>query len=241
MSYQPEVYSEERELRTGDEAEMVVGRSVRSCTAPGIILFAGLLLFDRQAAAAPDELDYFHGCVKQELPAALRRFVITKGADGLNRAEDSAKTAIVDDLFSVCRQRAVDSSHRVDDRSYVDNTVGSFFKQIPGIVELQHRIEQQWKSDPDKALEDQAVRMYPICLEGTARKLARTSNDPADAIEHGALAACEKSRQTVFDIHARHGKSYDPEAMKALEQEFHRKLPDVVTRTRDDVRKATQQ
>jgi len=163
---------------------MVVGRSVRSCTAPGIILFAGLLLFDQQAAAAPDELDYFHGCVKQELPAALRRFVITKGADGLNRAEDSAKTAIVDDLFSVCRQRAVDSSHRVDDRSYVDDTVGSFFKQIPGIVELQHRIEQQWKSDPDKALEDQAVRMYPICLEGTARKLARTSNDPADAIEH---------------------------------------------------------
>jgi hypothetical protein len=221
--------------------EIAFGRLARSCIAPGLILVLGLWSFDRQAAAASDELEYFHECVKQELPTTLRLFVIKNGPDGLTRAEDSAKFDIVNSLFSVCRQRAVDSSHRVDDRSYVDDSVGSFFKQIPRFVELQRQTEQLWKSDPDKAIEDQAVRTYPLCLEGTARRLARTSDDPADTIEHGALAACEKSRQTIFDTYSSHGKSYDPEAMKALEQEFHRKLPDVVTRTRNDVRKATQQ
>lgn len=132
------------------------------------------------------------------------------------------------------------SSHSVDERSYVDDVVGSFFKQVPRIVELRRQTEQLWKSDPDKAIEDQAMRTYSLCLEGTARRLARTSDDPADAIEQGSFAACEKNRQIVLDTYPNHNKSYDPEAMKALEQEFHRKLADVVTRTRNDVRKATQ-
>ena len=223
------------------KAEIALSRSSQCCVATGLIIVLGLAFFDRQGAAASDELEYFHECVKQELPTTLRLFVIKNGPDRLTRAEDSAKADIVDSLFSVCRQRAVDNSHRVDERSYVDDTVGSFFKQVPRIVELQRQTEQLWKSNPDKAVEDQAVRTYPLCLEGTARRLARTSNDPTDTIEHGALAACEKSRQTIFDTYSSHGKSYDPEAMKALEQEFHRKLPDVVTRTRNDVRKATQQ
>jgi hypothetical protein len=221
--------------------ELAFGGTAQPGLGAGLILVMGLCFFARQAAAASDELEYFHECVKQELPTTLRLFVIKNGPDGLNRAEDSAKAEIANNLFSVCRQRAVASSHRVDERSYVDDTVGSFFKQIPRIVELQRQTEQLWKANPDKAIEDQAVRTYPLCLEGTARRLARTSNDPTDTIEHGALAACEKSRQTIFDTYSRHGKSYDRDAMKALEQEFHRKLPDVVTRTRDDVRKATQQ
>jgi len=40
--------------------------------------------------------------------------------------------------------------------------------------------ELQWKTDPEKALEDQAVRAYSICLQGTARGLSRTSNDPSE-------------------------------------------------------------
>jgi hypothetical protein len=218
-----------------------LNRSSQFCVAAGLILVMGLAFFDRQAAAAADELEYFHECVKQELPATLRRFVIANGPERLNRAEDSARADIVNSLFSICRQRALDSSHRVDERSYVDDTVGSFFKQIPGIVELQRQTEQLWKSNPDKAIEDQAVRAYSLCLEGTARRLARTSDDPTDTIEQGSLAACDKSRQIIFDTYSSHSKSYDPEAMKALEQEFHSKLPEVVTRTRNDVRKAKQQ
>lgn len=222
-------------------AAIALSRSSKFCVAAGLIIVVGLAFLDREAAAASDELGYFHECVQQELPTTLRLFVIKNGPDGLTRAEDSAKADIVNSIFSVCRQRALDNSQRVDDRSYVDDTVGTFFKQIPRIVELQRQTEQLWKSNPDRAIEDQAVRTYPLCLEGTARRLARTSNDPADTIEHGALAECEKSRQTIFDLYSSHGKSYEPGAMKALEEEFHRKLPDIVTRTRSDVRKATQQ
>jgi hypothetical protein len=209
--------------------------------AAGLALITGLALFDQQAAAAPDELEYFHECVNQEIPASLRRFVIVNGPERLTRAEASAKADIVNSVFSVCRQRAVDSSHRVDEQSYVNDTVETLFKQIPKFVELQRQIEQLWKSDPAKAIEDQAVRAYSLCLEGTARRLSRTSDDPPDTIEQGSLAACEKNRQVVFDTHSSHDKSYSPEAMKALEQEFHRKLPEVVTKTRNDVRKAKQQ
>jgi hypothetical protein len=211
------------------------------CVAAGLALIMDVALFDRQAAAAPDELEYFHECVKQELPATLRRFVIANGSESLTRAEAGAKADIVNSLFSVCRQRAIDGSHRVDEQSYVNDTVETFFKQIPRIVELQRQTEQLWKSDPAKAIEDQAVRAYSLCLEGTARRLSRTSDDPTDTIEQGLLAACEKSRQIIFDTFSSHSKSYDPEAMKAFEQEFHHKLPEVVTRTRNDVRKAKQQ
>jgi hypothetical protein len=211
------------------------------CVAAGLALIIDVALFYRQAAAASDELEYFHECVKQELPAALRRFVIANGSERLNRAEAGAKADIVNSLFSVCRQRAMDSSHPVDEQSYVNETVETLFKQIPKIVELQRQTEQLWKSDPAKAIEDQAVRTYSLCLEGSARRISRTSDDPADTIEQGALAACEKNRQLIFDTYSSHSKSYSPEAMKALEHEFHLKLPEVVTRTRNDVRKAKQQ
>jgi hypothetical protein len=203
----------------------------------GLAVITAPALFDQQAAAASDELEYFHKCVSQEIPAALRRFVTVEGYDSLIRA----KADIVNSVFSVCRQRAMDSSHRVDEQSYVNNTVETLFEQIPKFVELQQQIEQQWKSDPAKALEDQAVRTYSLCLQGTARKLSRTSDDPPDAIEQGSLAACAKNRQIVFDTFSNHNKSYSPEAMTALEQEFHRKLPELVTKTRDDVRQATHQ
>lgn len=220
---------------------MALAGSSLFCVAAGLALIIDVALLDRQAAAASDELDYFNECVKQELPATLRRFVIANGSESLNRADAGAQANIVNSLFSVCRQRAMDSSHRVGEQSYVHDTVETFFKQIPGIVELQRQTERLWKSDPTKAIEDQAVRVYPLCLEGTARRLSRTSDDSVDAIEQGSLAACQKSRQIIFDTYSSHGKSYDPEAVRALEQDFHRKLPDVVTRTRNDVRKARPQ
>jgi hypothetical protein len=201
----------------------------------GLALSTALALFDRQAAAASDELEYFHGCVSREIPAALRHFVTVEGYDSLIRA----KADIVNSVFSVCRQRAMDSSYSVDEQSYVENAVETLFKQIPRIVELQQQVEQQWKSDPAKALEDQTVGSYSLCLQGTARRLSRASDDPPDAIEQGALAGCAKTRQIVFDTFSSHNKSYSTEAMTALEQEFHRKLPELVSKTRNDVRQAT--
>lgn len=198
-----------------------------------LALIAAPTLFYRQTAAASDELEYFHGCVSQEIPAALARFVSVGGNESLIRA----KADIVNSVFSLCRQRATDSSHRVGEQSYVDNAIEALFKQI----EQQQQIEQRWKADPATALEDQAVRAYSICLQGTARKLSRVSGDPTDAIEHGSLAECAANRQAVFDVFSSHGKSYSPEAMTALEQEFHRKLPDVVTKTRSDMRRGTHQ
>ena len=101
--------------------------------------------------------------------------------------------------------------------------------------------ELQWKTDPEKALEDQSVRAYSICLQGTARGLSRTSNDPSELVEQASFARCAKNRQMVFDTFHRHNKSFSPEAMTALEQEFRRKLPQIVLKTRDDLRQATQQ
>ncbi|MGJ4918531.1 hypothetical protein [Bradyrhizobium sp. SZCCHNR3003] len=224
---------------------MKLGRSSQPyLTSLGILAMA-LGLLDPRPVGAADELQYFHDCVKQEMPSALRRFVIANGPangpDRLKRAGDSARTDIVNDLFSVCRQRALDGAHRVDERSYVDDAVGSFFKEIPWIVDLQHRAEQLLKIDPDKAFEEQAVRAYSFCLEGAARQLARTSDDSIDAIEQEALAGCSKNRRIVVDTYSSHGKSYAPEAMTAAEQEFHGKVSAVVTTTRNDLRKTKQQ
>lgn len=194
-------------------------------------------LFNQQVAAASDEFEYFHRCVNQEIPAALRRSVTVEGYDGLVRA----KADIVNRVFSICRQRTIDNSHRVDEQSYVSDTVETTFQEVSKFVELRQKLEQQWKTDPAQALEDQAVRTYSLCLRGTARRLSRTSDDPPNAIELGSLAGCAKNRQVVFDTFSSHNKSFSPEAMTALEQEFHRKLPELVTKTRDDVRQATHQ
>jgi len=203
----------------------------------GLALIAAPALFDQRAAAASDEFEIFHGCVNQEIPVALRRFVTVEGYDGLIRA----KPEIVNSVFSICRQRAIDSSHRVDEQSYVNNTVETFFNRISKLADQVQQAEQQYKSDPAKASEDQAVRVYSFCLQGTPRRLSRTSDDPPDAIEQGSLGGCAKNRQIVFDTFSSHNKSYSPEAMTAMEQEFHRKLPELVTKTRDDVRQATHQ
>ena len=204
-----------------------------SLTIVGLVLLVTSALCRPGVGAASDELDYFHVCVTQEIPAALRRFVAVDGYDSLRRAQAD----IVDSVFSICRQRAIDSSHQVDEQTYVSKAVGALFEQIPKFVEL----EQQWKTDPEKALEDQAMRAYSICLQGAARALSRTSNDPSEVIEQASFARCAKNRQIVFDTFHSHTKSFSPEAMKALEQEFQRKLPQIVMKTRDDLRQATHQ
>jgi len=96
--------------------------------------------------------------------------------------------------------------------------------------------ELQWKTDPEKALEDQSVRAYSICLEGTARGLSRTSSDASEIIQQASFARCAKNRQIVFDTFHSHNRSFSSEAMTALEQEFQRKLPQLVLKTRDDLR-----
>jgi hypothetical protein len=191
-------------------------------------------LYDRQANAASDELDYFHGCVSQEIPAALQRSAMTYGTDFLRR--DHAD--IDHSVFAICKQRSIDDSQRIDEPSYVHNTVEAVFKQMQKIAELQKQLQQQWRDDPEKALEDQAVRAYSMCLEGSARAHSRTSNDPPEVIEQASLDACAKNRQIVFDTFRSRTNSFGPEAMAALEKEFQRKLPQIIIKTRDDVRQA---
>jgi hypothetical protein len=60
-------------------------------------------------------------------------------------------------------------------------------------------------------------------------------------IEKASFAASEKNRQLVFDTFRSRTNSFSPEAMMALEQEFQRKLPQIIVKTRDDVRQAAHQ
>lgn len=96
------------------------------------------------------------------------------------------------------------------------------------------------KDHSDQTTERQAVFMYSVCLEGNARGRSRTSNDPPEAIEQSSFANCAKGRQQVFDTFRSHANSFSPEAMAALEQEFRRKLPQIIVKTRGDVRKTVQ-
>lgn len=202
-------------------------------TVAGSVFFLISALFDQRADAASDELDYFHKCVYQELTVALRRSVMMYGEDVLHRDH----TDIDNSVFAICRQRSIDNSYRIDELTYVHDAVEALFKQAQKLTELQ----QQWKADPEKALEDQAVQAYSFCLEGTSRRLSRTSNDDAEVIEQTAFAACAKNKQLVFDTFRGHSHSFSSDAMATLEQEFQRKLPQIVVKTRDDVRQAAHQ
>jgi hypothetical protein len=199
-------------------------------TVAGLALLTGSALSEQPADAASDELDYFHGCVNQEIPAALHRSVVTSGGDDLLHRDH---TDIVNSVFSVCKQRATDSSHRLDDQSYVYNAVEALFKQIEPFADLQQRLTQQWKDHPAQALEDQAMRAYSICLEGSARGRSRTSNDPPEAIAQASFAACAKNKQMILDTYRDHSNSFSPEAMTALEQAFQNKLPQIIIKTRE--------
>jgi hypothetical protein len=198
-------------------------------TAIGLAFLLGSA-FPAQRAGASDELDYFHGCVNQEVPAAMRRSVVTAGGDDLLHRDH---TDIVNSVFSICRQRAIDSSHRPDEQAYVSNAVEALFKQIEPFADLQQKLTQQWKDHPEQALEDQAVRAYSICLEGSARGRSRTSNDLPEAIEQASFAACAENKRMVLDTYRAHTRSFSPEAMTALEQEFRRRLPQIIVKTRE--------
>jgi hypothetical protein len=131
--------------RTHSRLEIVGSLSImsrfHSLTTAGLVLLVTSALCSPGVCEASNELDYFHVCVTQEIPAALRRFVAVDGYDSLRRAQAD----IVDSVFSICRQRAIDSSHQVDEQIYVSKAVGALFEQIPKFVEL----EQQWKIDPE--------------------------------------------------------------------------------------------
>lgn len=199
-------------------------------TVAGLALLLGSAFSDQRAGATSDELDYFHGCVNQEMPAALRRSVVMFGGDNLLHRDHAD---IVNSVFSICKQRAIDSSHRLDEQTYVYNAVEALFKQIEPFANLQQQLTQQWKDHPQQALEDQAVRVYSICLEGSARGRSRTSNDPPEVIEQASFAACAKNKQIILDTYRAHTNSFSPEAMTALEQDFQRKLPQIIIKTRE--------
>jgi hypothetical protein len=93
-------------------------------TVTGLALLLGSAFSDQRAGATSDELDYFHGCVNQEVPAALRRSVVMFGGDNLLHRDH---TDIVNGVFSICKQRAIDSSHRLDEQTYVYNAVEALF------------------------------------------------------------------------------------------------------------------
>jgi hypothetical protein len=99
---------------------------------------------------------------------------------------------------------------------------------------------EQTKDEPEiaklkaeKLIEDQAVRAYSFCLEGSARKLSYNTNDPPEAIEHAAFALCAKNRQMVPDAYRGHTNSFNSEMMSAREEMFQRKLPQIVIKTRE--------
>jgi hypothetical protein len=85
----------------------------------------------------------------------------------------------------------------------------------------------------EKFIEDQAVRAYSLCLEGSARGRSRNSNDLPEVIEQASFASCAKNRQIVFDTYRGHTNSFSPETMTAMEQEFQRRLPQIIIKTRE--------
>jgi hypothetical protein len=201
--------------------------AVAGLTVAGLALLLSSELSQRRAAAS-GQLDYFHTCVKQEIAPAMCRSVVTFG-DDLHRVQAD----VVDSVFSICKQRAIDSSHRPDEPTYVSGAVAAVFEQGQRITV---ETERKMKDHPDKFMEDQAVFAYSFCLEGNARGRSRTSNDPADVIEQSSFARCAENRQIVFDTYRGYAHSFSPEAMTALEQEFRRKLPGIIVKTREDMR-----
>jgi hypothetical protein len=85
----------------------------------------------------------------------------------------------------------------------------------------------------EKFIEDQSVRAYSLCLEGSARDRSRNSNDLVEVIEQASFASCAKNRQIVFDTYRGHANSFSPETMTAMEQEFQRRLPQIITKTHE--------
>ena len=83
----------------------------------------------------------------------------------------------------------------------------------------------------EKFIEDQSIRAYSLCLEGSARDRSRNSDDLPGAIEQASFASCAKNRQIVFDTYR--GHTFSPETMAAIEQEFQRKLPLIIIKTRE--------
>ena len=85
----------------------------------------------------------------------------------------------------------------------------------------------------EKIIEDQALRAYSLCLEGSARGRSHNSNDPPEVIEQSSFEACAKNRQIVFDTYRGHTNSFSPENVTAMEQDFQRKLPQIIIKTRE--------
>jgi hypothetical protein len=85
----------------------------------------------------------------------------------------------------------------------------------------------------EKIAEDQASRAYWLCLEGSARGRSRNSNDPPEVIEQSSFKACAENRQIVIDAYRGHTNAFSPENMTAMEQDFQRKLPQIIIKTRE--------
>jgi hypothetical protein len=180
-----------------------------------------------QAAQAASDQDYFHACVKQEGNAALRRKVQKSGDDALYGYQND----VANEVFAICKQRAIDSSERIDYPAYVYGVVEALAKAAL-YEKAKKELEAERKRDElnaprlkaEKAVEDQAASIYFACLDNHARVLAVKSNEPAEVIAQASFASCRTERQGVFDAYRGHTNSFYPETMAAAEPVFQRQL-----------------
>ena len=194
-----------------------------------------IALLTCQAAQAASDQDYFHSCVKQEGNAALRRKVQKFGADALYGYQND----IANEVFAICKQRAIDSSERIDYPTYVYGVVEALAKAAL-YEKAKKESEAERKRDElnaprlkaEKAIEDQASSIYFACLDSHARVLAVKSNEPAEVIAQASFASCRTERQGVFDAYRGHTNSFYPETMAAAEQVFQGQLLLVVIEAR---------
>jgi hypothetical protein len=125
----------------------------------------------------------------------------------------------------------------------------SLMLSAPAIARTLNLPEKHWYPGPpeepkdtapaklkgDRFIQDQAARAYSLCLPGGARRLARNSDDPPEAIERGALALCAKNKQMILDAYGGSADSSSFEIVSSLEKEFRRELPQIVVKTREAV------
>ncbi len=111
-------------------------------------------------------------------------------------------------FFQFARQRAIATSNRFDDPSYVSVTVDAQAKAA-AVEKMRKEYEEERRQDAlnaprlkaEKAEEDDVGSTYYVCLDRHARLLSVNSNEPAEVIAQASFASCaEESRRFLTSI-----------------------------------------
>lgn len=178
-------------------------------------------------AGAATKLDFFHACVDREAKAAVRRAFEKNGEVALYGYHNDLNA----EVFSICKQRAIATSNRFDDPSYVSVTVDAQAKAA-AVEKMRKEYEEERRQDAlnaprlkaEKAEEDDVGSTYYVCLDRHARLLSVNSNEPAEVIAQASFASCAEEKQAVFDIYQRHKKPFSLETMEAMDAVFKQHL-----------------